>query len=368
MTFLVVTDIPRNVRDWSLTRCALFSVLVLHLKRGARCQTAKYKPPVIVPVPDESDPSPLNWPFSDDEDAGETGVDDDGAEHDSLFDADSLFDEPTCVSVVTQDSSAVVGLNKEAQADSHAEPDCDSHDGSAVVLAQDALAAVQPSTRESLTTSRIAPPISGLHFNPTLQLPREVEESTLAALLSTYFRSPSRSNQIMLFTLPDDTLPPPLDGLLSTVQGVLAPPALSREVHDLLFAPRSDGSTRQAIINHYLPGEGITPHVDLLGRYGDGIVGVSLGSSSAMAFAPVEPETGTAAEVFLPARSIIAMEGAARFSWTHGIPARTFDIVECARSDPDVIQRGTRVSVTFRWMLPGAHIVGLPASNDSPDP
>lgn len=46
---------------------------------------------------------------------------------------------------------------------------------------------------------------------------------------------------------------------------------------------------RQVILNQYLPGEGISPHVDLLGRYRDGISGISLGSGCVMRFKNVGP-------------------------------------------------------------------------------
>ncbi|KAH7096385.1 hypothetical protein BKA62DRAFT_511676 [Auriculariales sp. MPI-PUGE-AT-0066] len=209
-----------------------------------------------------------------------------------------------------------------------------------------------------LVASRTAPAISGLHFEPSILLPLNLADSCFDQLNDLYFSS-TTANQVMIFMLPTESLPAPLDALLSHVEQLLAPPVLEPAVHNLLFAARVDGSTRQAIVNRYEPGQGITPHIDLLSRYGDGIVGVSLGADCAMGFTPAEGETGTPVEIFLPARSIIALEGDARYTWTHGIPARSSDRV----SGPDgieIIQRGSRVSVTYRWMLPGANLVGEP--------
>ncbi|KAF5371173.1 hypothetical protein D9758_004274 [Tetrapyrgos nigripes] len=183
---------------------------------------------------------------------------------------------------------------------------------------------------------------------------------------------------------------------------------------------------RQAIINLYHPGEGITPHVDLLRRFGDGIVGVSFGSGCVMEFRRVgdHPHDGLgdseisesyavpsgagssrgsngssdglddAYDLYLPERSVLAMSGDARYKWTHGIPRRKWDCVEedgeggvdnvvvgvdtggCpgdgellkdtnddsgsgGRSSRGTwLERGTRLSITFRFLLPGAEIVG----------
>jgi alkylated DNA repair dioxygenase AlkB len=108
----------------------------------------------------------------------------------------------------------------------------------------------------------------------------------------------------------------------------------------------------------YDPGEGITPHVDLLGRYGDGIIGVSLGSGCVMRFDSTE-DPSLVHELYLPSRSILVLSGDARYKWTHGIDKRMKDYVV---SDNDVSsawhERGRRISITLRWLLPGADVVG----------
>ncbi|TFK46926.1 hypothetical protein OE88DRAFT_1666722 [Heliocybe sulcata] len=202
--------------------------------------------------------------------------------------------------------------------------------------------------------SLTAPSIPGLTFDPCLLLPEPLIDEVFAQCMSTYFTNPL-TNQIMLFSRPDASpLPPFLSDLISALSGLLRP-KLSEETHDLLFAAR--GRARQAIVNLYEPGEGITPHVDLLDRFGDGIVGVSMGSGCAMHFA----RTGASKErhaLYLPARSVIVMCGAARYEWTHGIEKLSEDVVLGEDGRTQVVKRGTRVSVTFRWLLPGADVVG----------
>ncbi len=163
-------------------------------------------------------------------------------------------------------------------------------------------------------------------------------------------------------------LPPFLTELLGTLSECMRG-VLPREIHAMLFpSSNSPPKARQVIINLYRPGEGITPHVDLLDRFDDGIVGVSLGSGCVMQFAEVKtgqdddgrvggPRT---AAVFLPHGSVYVMSGKARYDWTHGIDGRMEDWVQ-DRADSERgrwVVRSIRVSITFRWLLPGADVVG----------
>lgn len=171
-------------------------------------------------------------------------------------------------------------------------------------------------------------------------------------------------------------LPAFLTELLITLSSLLRP-ILPEMIHTLLFPPPSTPpKARQVIINHYLPGEGITPHVDLLDRFGDGIIGVSLGSGCVMRFRKLNPEEigvrsgyyqneehandNETQSVYLPPGSIYVMSGESRYSWTHGIERRTADLVQGGLGDEhdNWIARSVRVSITFRWLLPGADIVG----------
>ncbi|KAH9071574.1 hypothetical protein EDB83DRAFT_257837 [Lactarius deliciosus] len=224
----------------------------------------------------------------------------------------------------------------------------------------------------TIVARRSAPPIPGLFFDPGLLLPSDLANSVLHACTTSFFPPPgdgslSQVNQVMLFGRAgheDAAFPPFLGALLEATSTLLRrATALPAETHALLFpgaaAPDHEGRARQAIINLYRPGEGIAPHVDLLNRFGDGIVGVSLGGGVAMRFARVGGG-GEEYEVWLPPRSVIVLTGEARYGWTHGIPARERDRVEVEGGDGgwQWHYREPRVSVTFRWLLPGAEIVG----------
>ena len=224
---------------------------------------------------------------------------------------------------------------------------------------------------DNIPAIRTQPPIPGLFFDPSVLLPSKLANEVVSFCMRTYFVSPL-DNQVMLFgrfTPPSDPLksstgfPPILSSFLEKISSLLQP-ILCPETYHLLF-PAKPTTARQAIINLYQPGEGITPHVDLLGRYGDGIIGVSFSSGSVMRFdkvRPVESDTQTRWDVYLPELSIIVLSQEARFDWTHGIDKKTKDYVSDSGTpdNPSTswIERGTRLSVTFRWMLPGAEVVG----------
>ena len=166
-------------------------------------------------------------------------------------------------------------------------------------------------------------------------------------------------------------LPSILIQLLHRLSALLQP-WIPVDLHDHLFPSKgAPPRARQAILNLYHPGEGITPHVDLLNRFDDGIIGVSLCGSCVMSFEEVEDavrgsekyeEAGKKWDLYLPERSVLVMSKDARYDWKHGIPGRTHDLVEDEdeHHGPCLIKRGIRLSVTFRWLLPGADIVGEP--------
>ncbi|KAH6912465.1 hypothetical protein BKA70DRAFT_1263902 [Coprinopsis sp. MPI-PUGE-AT-0042] len=244
------------------------------------------------------------------------------------------------------------------------------------------LSATSSGSADSLFDAHVEIPpvaISGLHFDPALLLPPELATQVFDFCQRTYFQTPG-ANQVMLFgRFPDPTsssltssagFPPILVSLLQTLENVLRP-SLPKGTFGLLF-PETPTQARQAIINLYHPGEGITPHVDLLGRYADGIIGVSFGSGCVMRFDEVQ--TLARQDLFLPERSVLVLTEDARYKWTHGIDKRMEDRVlgtptskgngasegrSTAPCEEAVsIKRRTRISVTFRWMLSGADVVG----------
>ncbi|KAI9057675.1 hypothetical protein FKP32DRAFT_1598068 [Trametes sanguinea] len=245
----------------------------------------------------------------------------------------------------------------------------------------------------ALVARRTAPSIPGLHFDPSILLPEALADELMWTCIRTFFRE-GTANQVMLFERPPgpeapQAAPTPSSGLPACLRDLLAllddllRPAIPPETHDLLFSPSPAAYTgppraRQAIINLYWPGEGISPHVDLLDRYGDGIIGVSLGSGCAMRFAraaegtehdALSPESREESALYLPKGSVLVMTDEARYRWTHGIEKRFGDLVEPDGdgSRPVLLERDVRLSITFRWLLPGADVVGVATGSGDVD-
>jgi len=97
----------------------------------------------------------------------------------------------------------------------------------------------------------------------------------------------------------------------------------------------------QVIVNEYLPGQGIAPHIDCTPCFEDSIVSISLGSSCVMNL--IRPSDGTQIDVPLAGRSVISLCDEARYKWQHGIKPVKSDIIDDVR-----ISRARRVSLTFR--------------------
>ena len=101
-----------------------------------------------------------------------------------------------------------------------------------------------------------------------------------------------------------------------------------------------DGPFEQAIINEYLPGQGIAPHIDR-DCFGPLVATVSLGSAVNMDFCC--DSTGDAHVQRLAPGSLVLLHGDARFKWRHGIAKRRSDTWSGQRT-----KRQRRVSITFR--------------------
>lgn len=222
------------------------------------------------------------------------------------------------------------------------------------------------------TGSISKPPIPGLYFDPHTLLAQDECTRIIQYLETTYFPTNKPTvNQVMLFG-GSNGLPPFFHSILDELARLLRH-EIPRETYDLLF-PSKQLKSRQIIINKYLCGEGITPHVDLLKRFDDGIIGLSLGSGTVMSFEKEDSisemnvlegsETGDQADagdrwdLYLPPGSVIVLSKEARYQWTHGIEKRTHDYVDIPLKGILKLKRGTRWSITFRWLLPDAHIVG----------
>lgn len=100
----------------------------------------------------------------------------------------------------------------------------------------------------------------------------------------------------------------------------------------------------QVIANEYMPGQGISAHVDCVPCFDDTIISVSLLSACEMVFRKLDD--AQVLSVLLRPRSGIVLKGASRYDWTHEIPARKSDIVDGIK-----VARGRRISLTFRKVI-----------------
>jgi len=114
-------------------------------------------------------------------------------------------------------------------------------------------------------------------------------------------------------------------------------PILERLVAEGVFPERPD----QIIVNEYLPGQGIAPHVDCIPCFGPVIASLSLGSACEIAFS--QERTGQREKMILEPRSLLVLAGEARSQWRHAIAHRKSDVIEGKRA-----QRLRRISLTFR--------------------
>lgn len=138
-------------------------------------------------------------------------------------------------------------------------------------------------------------------------------------------------------------------------------------INDLFFGPQKSRLPWQVIINMYKPGEGIEQHVDLIDRFDEIILGISLGSSVTMQFESTidqPPEIDRIQRLYLEQCSGYIISRQARFVWTHGISAnRSYDWVHDDSNDEirKILRLRTRVSITIRRLKPNADL--LQASN-----
>jgi alkylated DNA repair dioxygenase AlkB len=112
-----------------------------------------------------------------------------------------------------------------------------------------------------------------------------------------------------------------------------ATPIANRLAERSLFQRLPD----QLIVNEYLPGQGITAHVDCEPCFAEAVAMISLGWAYEMDF--IHSETRDTRAILLATGSAVVISGEARYNWLHQIKAR--------RSDRG-IPRQRRVSLTFR--------------------
>ncbi|XP_037122815.1 alkylated DNA repair protein alkB homolog 8 [Syngnathus acus] len=158
------------------------------------------------------------------------------------------------------------------------------------------------------------------------------------------------------------------------------PVGLPQECQPVLDRIMENGYTKfmpdQLTVNQYESGQGIPPHVDTHSAFEDTILSLSLGAKTVMEFR--HPDNRVVS-VFLPARSLLVMQGESRYLWTHGITPRKFDMVpacdaQCsAPSTRDIgalnqltlSKRDTRTSFTFRKIRHEPCCCAFPSACDS---
>ena len=106
----------------------------------------------------------------------------------------------------------------------------------------------------------------------------------------------------------------------------------------------------QLIVNEYKEDQGISRHVDSPG-FADGIVTISLLESWEMVFRQLGAPKRKVSKR-LERRSAMILTGAARYDWTHEIPARK---TEYDPSSGKRLKRKRRVSLTFRRVIVAEH-------------
>jgi alkylated DNA repair dioxygenase AlkB len=100
----------------------------------------------------------------------------------------------------------------------------------------------------------------------------------------------------------------------------------------------------QVIINEYMPGQGISAHIDCQPCFGDTVASLSLLSACVMRFA--HPASSKQIDLQLQPSSLLVMGGPSRHAWTHAIPSRKTDTIVGQKH-----HRSRRISLTFRTML-----------------
>lgn len=102
-----------------------------------------------------------------------------------------------------------------------------------------------------------------------------------------------------------------------------------------------DENKLQVIVNEYLPGQGIAPHIDDPKQFGEWVISVSLGSSCVVNFTKEKQIINK----FINKGSVYQMVGDVRYNWKHGI-----EQVKCDTIDGIRYNRDRRISITFRYI------------------
>jgi alkylated DNA repair dioxygenase AlkB len=120
------------------------------------------------------------------------------------------------------------------------------------------------------------------------------------------------------------------------------PPWLQRIALHLSADGLTSKAPDQAIINEYMPGQGIADHIDCVPCFDDVVISLSLAAPIVMDLKHNEQHI----PILLEPRSLLVLRGEARHQWTHGIVKRQQDTV-----NSNVMRRERRLSITFRNVI-----------------
>jgi alkylated DNA repair dioxygenase AlkB len=116
---------------------------------------------------------------------------------------------------------------------------------------------------------------------------------------------------------------------------------LSNKIHQQKLMPYLPD---QLIVNEYLPGQGIAPHIDCEPCFEGVIASLSLGAACVMDF--TNNYSNEKKSILLEAQSLLVLGDEARYGWKHGIAARKSDMYNGLK-----MLRQRRVSLTFRKVI-----------------
>lgn len=115
-------------------------------------------------------------------------------------------------------------------------------------------------------------------------------------------------------------------------------PLVQKLASDGLFQAVPD----QVIINEYLAGQGISPHIDCIPCFGKTIASLSLCSPCVMDFYKDTEKHS----LMLERRSLLVLSHSTRYEWQHGIAGRKTD-----KHNGQTMHRMRRLSLTFRNVI-----------------
>lgn len=127
-------------------------------------------------------------------------------------------------------------------------------------------------------------------------------------------------------------------------------PVLIKELIDkILNSGLCSERPDQVTVNKYEPGQGISDHIDNPKAFGKEIMSISMLSQTVF---EMRQNNGCHVNILLKPCSLLVMSGESRYSWSHGIRAKKFDVLKKENeSAPTITPRSTRISITFRKVL-----------------